>query len=239
MAVTKPSGMMKNISEKTVERLSLYRRVLLQLREADDAVVFSHQLSEPAGVTAAQVRRDIMHLGCSGVPNSGYRLGDLLNAINTVLDAPQSQRAVLVGVGHLGLALLTHFSGRWRWLHIHAAFDSDPAKYNAQFRGARCYPLSELGRIIQEWRIDVGIITVPKDYAQDVADKLCAAGVQGILNFAPLRLRVPESVYVDNVDLTTSFEKVAYFARHSAKAVDTKQARGSAGLTSGPKGSRT
>ncbi len=78
---------MKNISERTVERLSVYRRVLLQLREADDAVVFSHQLSESAGVTAAQVRRDIMHLGCSGVPNSGYRMGELLNAINALHDA--------------------------------------------------------------------------------------------------------------------------------------------------------
>lgn len=229
---------MNNISERTVERLSLYRRVLLQLREADDAVVFSRQLSEAAGVTAAQVRRDIMHLGCSGVPNSGYRLGELLNAINVVLDAPQSQRAALVGVGHLGLALMTHFSGRWRWLHIHAAFDSDPAKCNTLFRGARCYPLSDLARIVQEWRIDVGIIAVPKESAQDVADKLCAAGVQGLLNFAPVRLRVPSAVYVENVDLTTSFEKVAFFARRNKKVVDTKEARGQAGLIHNPRGSR-
>jgi redox-sensing transcriptional repressor len=239
MTASKTSGMMKNISERTVERLSVYRRVLLQLREADDAVVFSHQLSESAGVTAAQVRRDIMHLGCSGVPNSGYRMGELLNAINALLDAPQSQRAVLVGVGHLGLALLSHFSGRWRWLHIHAAFDADPAKCNSLYRGARCYPLTEIGRIVREWRIDVGIITVPKDAAQDVADRLCAANVRGLLNFAPIRLRVPETVFVENVDLTSSFEKVAFYARHATKVVDTKEARDLAGMASTVTGTRT
>lgn len=228
-----------NISERTVERLSLYRRRLLQLREADDAVVFSRQLADSAGVTAAQVRRDIMHVGCSGVPNSGYRLGDLLNAINAFLDAPQSQRAALVGVGHLGLALLTHFSGRWRWLHIHAAFDNDPAKYNALFRGARCYPYGELARIVQEWRIDLGIITVPKDAAQEVADTLCAAGVRGLLNFAPVRLRVPETIYVENVDLTSSFEKVAFFARHAPKIADDKEARDCAGSMNGLAGTQT
>lgn len=230
---------MRNISERTVERLSLYRRLLLQLREADDAVVFSRQLSESAGVTAAQVRRDIMHLGCSGVPNSGYRVGELLTAINALLDAPQSQRAALVGVGHLGLALLSHFSGRWRWLHIHAAFDNDPAKYNTLFRGARCYPYSELSRIVREWRMDVGIITVPKDAAQDVADRLCDAGVRGLLNFAPVRLRVPEHVFVENVDLTTSFEKVAFFARHATEVAAKKDMRETVSATSGSAGMET
>lgn len=213
--------MTKIIPERSIERLSVYRRVLLQLRDADAAVVFSHELSKHAGVTAAQVRRDIMHLGCMGVPNSGYRTSELLDAINTFLDAPESQRAVLIGVGHLGLALLNHFSGRWRWLHIHAAFDTDAGKQDTLIRGVRCYPLSEIGRIVREWRIDVGILTVPKDAAQNVADRLCAAGVRGLLNFASLRLQVPEGVYVENVDLTSSFEKVAFFARQGSKALDS------------------
>ena len=96
-------------SQKTVERLSLYRRLLLRLREEGETVVFSHQLCIPAGVTPAQVRRDIMQLGCSGVPHAGYQIRDLLVAIAEVLDAPQSQRAVLVGVGHLGLCLVDAF----------------------------------------------------------------------------------------------------------------------------------
>ncbi len=211
-------------SEKTVERLSLYRRLLLRLRDDGADVVFSHQLCVPVGVTPAQVRRDIMQLGCSGVPHAGYKIKDLLAAIAEMLDAPQSQRAVLVGVGHLGLALLTHFSGRWRWLHVHAAFDVNPSKHGAIVRGCNCYGLDQLPRIVREWRVEVGVITVPMDAAQTVATMLCDAGVTGLLNFAPLRLQTPEHVYVENVDLTTSFEKVAYFARHPARLANNKNA---------------
>lgn len=204
---------MKTIPEKTVERLSLYRRVLLQLRDTGRMVVFSHQLAEPASVTAAQVRRDIMQLGCSGVPHAGYRIPDLLRGISEVLDAPESQRAALVGVGRLGAALLANFSGRWRWLHIRAAFDSDPKKCGASYFGCQCYPMDVMPRIVREWRIDIGVISVPPDQAQGVAESLCAAGITGLINFAPVRLSLPSRVYVENVDLTTAFEKVAYFAR--------------------------
>ncbi|MCK5862259.1 MAG: redox-sensing transcriptional repressor Rex [Candidatus Hydrogenedentes bacterium] len=211
-------------SQKTIERLSLYRRLLLRLRGEGETVVFSRQLCVPVGVTPAQVRRDIMQLGCSGVPHAGYQIKDLLAAIAEVLDAPQSQRAVLVGLGHLGRSLLTHFSGRWRWLHIHAAFDVNPARYGLVVRGCNCYALEQLPSVIQEWRIDIGVITVPMEQAQSVATLLCDAGITGVLNFAPTRLQVPEHVYVENVDLTTSFEKVAYFARRPARISDMKEA---------------
>lgn len=224
---------MHNISEKTVERLSLYRRVLLPLRDAEEKIVFSHQLSDAAGVTAAQVRRDIMQLGCSGIPRTGYRIVDLLEGINAVLDAPEGQRAVLVGVGHLGLALLTHFSGRWRWLHIHAAFDTDPVKVGTVIRGCHCYPLFELPQTVRERRADIGVITVPKDAAQAVAERLFMAGIRSILNFAPVRLRVPSEVYVEHVDLTTLFEKVAYFARHPLDSAGMKETRRRAGSSLG------
>lgn len=200
-------------SEKTIERLSLYRRVLMRLRDEGENVVFSRQLAEYAGVTPAQVRRDIMNLGCSGMPRSGYRIVELMAGIAEVFDAPQSQRAVLVGIGHLGLALLAHFSGRWRWLHIHAAFDIDPAKCGSVISGCHCYLLDQLPVVVREWRASIGIITVPADKAQSVAEFLCAAGVTGLLNFTSVRLNVPRDVFVENVDLTTSFEKVAYFAR--------------------------
>lgn len=212
-------------SQKTIERLSLYRRLLGRLREEGETVVFSRQLCVPAGVTPAQVRRDIMQLGCSGVPHAGYQIKDLLAAIAEILDAPQSQRAVLVGVGHLGLALLTHFSGRWRWLHIHAAFDVNPSKFGSVVRGCSCYAVDQLPRIVREWRVDIGIITVPVDQAQQVATMLCDAGVTGLLNFAPTRLQAPENIFVENVDLTTSFEKVAYFARHPVRLEDIKESK--------------
>ena len=207
-------------SEKIIERLSLYRRILMRLRDDGETVVFSHQLAVPAGITPAQVRRDIMNLGCNDTPRSGYRIKELLTGITEVFDTPQSQRAILVGIGRLGLALLAHFSGRWRWLHIHAAFDSDPAKSSGVISGCHCYPVDQLAVVVREWNIGIGIITVPANAAQSVADQMCAAGVTGLLNFTSVRLNVPRSVFVENVDLTASFEKVAYFARrHEAAGV--------------------
>lgn len=209
----------REISPRTIERLSLYRRLLLPHHEGKESYIFSHDLAELAGVTATQVRRDFMELGCLGVPRTGYRIRELLSGISSLLDAPSGQRAALVGVGHLGAALLNHFSGRWRWLHIHLAFDKDTDKTGIVVHGCHCFPMSELSSLIQERKIDLGVITVPKDHAQDVADQLIEAGVRGLLNFAPLRLRHSEDIYVENVDLTSAFETVAYFSRSRRPAL--------------------
>jgi len=206
-------SLVRDISPRTIERLSLYRRLLLPRHEGEGSYIFSHDLAELAGVTATQVRRDFMQLGCMGVPRTGYRIGDLLSGISNILDAPSGQRAALVGVGHLGAALLNHFSGRWRWLHIHAAFDTDPAKTGGTIHGCQCFPLTDLSHLVRERNIELGIITVPKEHAQEVADLLITSGVRGLLNFAPLRLRHPATIYVENVDLTSAFETVAYFSR--------------------------
>lgn len=202
------------VSEKTVERLSLYRRVLIQVRGEGRESILSHELASLVHSKAAQVRRDVMQLGYSGIPNSGYNVRKLLESIGDFLDSPRVQGAALVGLGHLGYAILSHFSGRWRQLSIRAVFDTDPAKVNQVFEGCRCFSIERMQDVIREQNIDVGVITVPVDQAQKVAEQLCMAGAKGLLNFAPVRLRVPETVYVDNVDLTMSLEKVAYFARH-------------------------
>jgi len=201
------------VSQKIVERLSLYRRVLTQLRTEGETTIFSHQLAALVKCKAPQVRRDVMQLGYSGVPNTGYAIVQLLGSISDFLDAPRSQRAALVGVGHLGMAILAYFSGRWRRLSITAAFDNNPAKTGQVIRGCRCYPVADLGRVVQEQGLALGVITVPAPEAQSVADALCQAGVKGLLNFAPVRLQIPEGIYIEDVDLTTAFEKVAYFAR--------------------------
>ena len=164
-------------SEKTIERLSLYRRVLMRLHEEGETVVFSRQLAIPAGVTPAQVRRDIMNLGCSGIPRSGYRIVALLTGITEVFDTPQSQRAILVGIGRLGLALLSHFSGRWRWLHIHAAFDRDPARQDSE------RVIAILWTSCRWWlERGVGIDYYGAPNAAQPWEQVCAAG-DGPVNF--------------------------------------------------------
>lgn len=205
------------LSEKTVARLSLYRRLLAGVSEEGIRNVYSHQLATMAGVTAAQVRRDMMAAGYSGTPVRGYDISDLIVRLDDLLDSAQGMSVALVGVGNLGRAITTYFAGRRPKLSIVAAFDNDPYKVGRVINGCECYHDSEISRIVEEKNIRVGIITVPAGEAQSVADRLIRAGAKGLLNFAPVRLRVPPDVYVENMDVAVSLEKVAYFARQGKR----------------------
>lgn len=211
------------ISDRTVGRLSLYRRILYGLQAEGVASIYSHQLAELSGVSAAQVRRDMMAIEPSGSSRLGYDVQYLIDSISELLDAEEPEGAVLVGIGNLGRAIIDFFSGRRPNLSIVAAFDVDPEKVNRVIHGCRCYLLSELPAYVQEHTIHVGLITVPAVQAQEVADILVDAGITGILNFAPVRLRVPPDVYIENRDMTTSLEQVAYFARQRASRRNEEQ----------------
>jgi len=204
------------ISDKTVGRLSLYRRTMQKMLAEGREYVYSHEIAHACGVTAAQVRRDLMPTGFSGTPKRGYSIAALLQSIGNLLDDPERQRVALVGIGNLGRAILAYFTGRRPNVSIVAAFDQDPNKVNQVIHGCRSYPMEELGRIIEEKRIEVAIIAVPSSAAQAIADQLVSYGVRGLLNFAPVSLRLPSEVYVEDLDMTISLERVAYFARHGA-----------------------
>jgi redox-sensing transcriptional repressor len=209
--LTSPSG-------RTVGRLSLYRRVLEIAAAEGRERVFSHELARLAGASAAQVRRDLMVLAVGGSPKHGYRVRDLVLSIGEVLDTPGGQRTVLVGVGNLGRAILTYFLDRRPHLRIVAAFDNDPAKTDRVIGGCRVHPGEDLPRIVAEEQAGVGVIAVPARAAREVADLLVRAGVTGILNFAPISLDLPETIYVEQIDVTMSLEKVAYYARTGTSA---------------------
>lgn len=179
------------------------------------ASVYSHELAAKAGVTAAQVRRDMMAVGYSGSPTRGYSVAGLADAIGRFLDPETPEGVAIVGVGNLGRAILAYFAGRRPKLRVTAAFDTDPEKVGRIIHGCRCYSIEEAGQRIPELKIHVAVLTVPAAVAQRAAEILCRAGVSGLLNFAPVRLRVPREVYVEDIDMTTSLEKVAYFARQT------------------------
>lgn len=166
-----------------------------------------------AGVTAAQVRRDMMAVGYSGSPTRGYDVRALADSIGDFLDAPEGQGVALVGIGNLGRAIMAYFTGRRPRLSIIAAFDNDPTKIDRVIHGCRCYAFSELPEVVRSNKISIAILSVPSGEAQNVADVLVRAGVTGILNFAPMPVRVPPGVYVEDIDMTMSLEKVAFFAR--------------------------
>jgi redox-sensing transcriptional repressor len=201
------------IPDKTIGRLSLYRRLLNRLHNEGMRYVYSHQLAILARVTPAQVRRDIMSIGYSGNPNRGYDVLELTESIGQSLDDPKGQNVALVGVGNLGRAILNYFSGRRPRLAIVAAFDNDEHKCERVIQGCRCYSIQQLSKVVKEQNISIGAVAVPAIEAQKVSDILVQAGIRGILNFAPVRLHVPANVYVEDFDMTTALEKVAYFAR--------------------------
>ena len=204
-------------SEKTVGRLSLYRRLLERALATGKERVYSHELALLAGVTAAQVRRDMMALSVIGNPALGYDVRELIHEIGFQLDAIEPEGIALVGVGHLGRAVLAYFQSRRPKLQIRAAFDVDPTKVGYAIEGCPSYPLEALEDVVRDKAITLAIIAAPASAAQEIADLLVRVGVRGILNFAPLSLRVPEDVRVDDLDLTMALEKVAFYARNGAE----------------------
>lgn len=204
-------------SEKVVSRLILYRRVIADAAQRSMGYLRSHELGQMAGVSAAQVRRDLMCIGYEGSPQRGYNTTRLLDSLAEFLDLPKGQEMALIGVGNLGRALLSYFYGRRPSLSISVAFDLDPQKIDRVIFGCRCYPASEIEAIITERKIKLAVLAVPANVAQETVDILAACGIRGVLNFAPVALQVPESLYLDNLDVTLSLEKVAFFSRQVSK----------------------
>lgn len=202
-----------NIPPKTIERLSIYQRILSALDARDVDYVHSHTLAEMANNSSAQVRRDLMSIGHSGSPAKGYSVRDLLNVIQKLFDERARQKAILVGIGKLGRAILTYCALRKPRTEIIAAFDNDPAKVHTQIAGCPTYPLDDLIRVVSENRVTVGIVTVPAESAQSVADLMLLAGVSGLLNFAPCPLKVPSWAIVENVDILTKLETLAFMTQ--------------------------
>ncbi|MFH1732245.1 MAG: redox-sensing transcriptional repressor Rex [Planctomycetota bacterium] len=205
----------QRISEQTIGRLSLYRRLLDKLAQDGITQIYSHELAEKTRFTPAQVRRDLMPVGPAGNTRRGYDVAELIRSIDDYLDAPAGQQVAVVGIGNLGRALLTFFSARRPNLHLVAGFDINPSRVERVTHGCRIHHIDELADIVREQNITLVILSVPSAAAQAAADQCVSAGVRGILNFAPVPLRVPPTVYVSNVDLTMCLEMVAFFARQT------------------------
>jgi redox-sensing transcriptional repressor len=207
----------RKISTRSVERLSIYRRALLHGKHDLGTSVYSHQLAQICQLTAAQVRRDLMAIGYSGNPNSGYDVHRLLRSLDTFLDSQMTRPVAIIGMGYLGRAITAFLARRSHKTRLAAAFDVDPDKIGLSFSGAHCYSVRQMAKVLAEEGIDVAILTVPAEHAQHVAEQLVAAGVTGILNFAPVVLRLPERLYVENIDMSVALEKVVFFASTSQR----------------------
>ncbi len=201
---------MKKLPIKTIERLLLYRVLLMEQQAIGKNSIHSHQLAELANNTPAQVRRDIMASGYSGNPSTGYEIADLLFKIKERLNLDLKVKVALVGIGNLGTAILSFFSFHKTRFEIVAAFDVDTEKSNKQVFGCKTYSIKRISSIIKSKQITLGIIATPDATAQDVADILVASGIKGILNFTSFPLKVPKNVKLNRIDITLELEKLAF-----------------------------
>lgn len=204
---------MNKLPEKTIGRLSEYRRTLLNCLAKGKTHIYSHELANLHNITAVQVRRDIMLIGYSSTLKKGYDVKALIDEIGDIIDTELGLNAAIIGIGNLGRAITTYFNGKRTKLKIAATFDTDPEKSNRVISGVKCYPMSELNRVIKEQDISIGILTVPPEDAAAVAETLIMAGVKGILNYTSTPLNVSPNVHLEEYDMITSLEKIAYFVK--------------------------
>ena len=205
------------VPAKTLTRLVLYRLLLEELQAKGKTNIFSNEMSDIAGNTAAQVRRDLMAVGYSGSTRHGYCIAELLKAVRSLLEPPEGVTLAIAGVGNLGRALLGYFSLRAPLFRIVAAFDSDENKVGRTIAGYHIHHMRDMADELVRSPAQLGVITVPADQAQKIADGFVRANVKGIVNFAPMPLRVPPDVWIEDMHITATFEKVAYFSRMKLK----------------------
>ncbi len=206
---------MKTLPGKTVERLSQYRRALASTLAANRNYVFSHELAAMLHITAVQVRRDLMLIGYGSVMRKGYDVRELISTIGSIIDAPNGLNVAIIGMGNLGRAITGYFRGKRTNMNVVAAFDVDPQKVDKVVAGVRCYNISQLRKMREDLDIMVAVLAVPADQAVTTAAMLVSNGIRGIMNFTTVPLNVPDAVYLEEFDMLTSIEKVAYFVKEN------------------------
>lgn len=198
------------VPKAVVSRLSLYLRELQRLQRDGVVTTSSTQLGQLLGFTDAQVRKDLAHFGHFGYPGVGYRCSELVAAVKQIIGTDHTWPVVLAGVGNLGRALLGHRGFSHQGFDIVAAVDSDPTKFGKTLDGIEIRPISQLPELVLQHDVRLAIIAAPASAAQEVAERIVAAGIYGILNFAPITLHLPPEVAVSSVDLAIEMEQLSF-----------------------------
>ncbi|WP_438351228.1 redox-sensing transcriptional repressor Rex [Paenibacillus sp. FA6] len=199
------------ISEAVVRRLPIYLRYLTELQRREVATVSSQELGQRLDLNPAQIRKDLAYFGDFGRKGIGYDVAYLIEKIRHILNLDQQINVVLVGAGNLGHALSNYNAYLKENLKIVAVFDAYPTKVGTHINTLEVQPMEELFDTIKKYNIRIGIITVPEQEAQEVADKLIEAGIGAILNFAPTILKAPAHVRIHAADFTTDMLSLAYY----------------------------
>lgn len=209
------------IPDATVARLPIYHRVLSALLEDGVATVSSQELAQASGVNSAKLRKDLSHLGSYGTRGVGYGVDYLRYQIARELGLTQDWPVVIVGVGNLGHALAGYGGFASRGFRVVGLFDTDPGRVGEQVAGTAISPMDDLERVVRDSGVAIGVVATPVESSQAVCDRLVAAGVTSILNFAPNVLSVPAGVDVRKVDLATELQILAFHEQRKAAVAST------------------
>ena len=222
MAQRKPNDR-PAIPRPAARRLSLYLRELSSRLESGEQTVSSKSLGRSLGLTDAQVRKDLALFGQFGHPGRGYGIAELIDSLRKIMGRDRAWRVCVVGAGNIGRALVSYDRFRREGFEIVAVFDGDGSLSGREVGGIPVRAMPDLAAVVAAERINLGIIAVPREGAQQVADALVAAGVRGILNFAPRRIEVREGIGIVSVDFTVALEQLAFqvaFGRDDADRSD-------------------
>jgi len=203
------------IPEVVINRLPVYARALTELAVRGETVVSSQALGELLDVTPAQIRKDLSYFGRFGKQGRGYNVNSLLTKLREILGIDRQWRLILVGVGRLGQAIAEYGGFGPQGFEIVAAFDADPAIVGREIGGVAVMEIDELERFLRTTRVDIGIVAVPAAHAQRVVDKLVAAGIRAILNYAPITAHVPRDVTIRHIDPVLAMQSMTFYIKRA------------------------
>jgi len=205
----------KNIPSITINRLSIYHRCLEKLIENIDKkkpkYISSSEIAEMTGINSAQIRKDLAYFGEFGKRGIGYPVIDLGKELKKILGLDKKWSVIIAGAGNLGKALVKYKGFQKKGFIIKGIFDNNPLKIGKRLDHIFIHDIKEIEKFIQAENINIGILVVPADSAQEVADKMVAGGIKAILNFAPIHIVLPPKIKIHNVDLSIEFEGLTYY----------------------------
>jgi redox-sensing transcriptional repressor len=190
-----------------------YRSLLLKMQDLGFETVYSYNLGKEAGVSPEQVRKDFSQFGIKGKKKGGYNIIELLFTINNIFRKDELQNVILVGLGNIGKAVLQYRGFKHRMIQIVATFDIDPSKYRKNCP-VPCYPMEDLKNVVLELNVKTAIVAVPERAVQEVCDQLVAAGILGILIFAPTIIKAPSHITINNISISHELESLIYQTLH-------------------------
>jgi len=203
----------KKISIQTVERLSIYRKILEELHDEGFTHIYSHQLAKLVGVTPAQLRRDLASFGSFGNISKGYNVYQMILTLSRLLGTDTIQPVALVGMGNLGRAILAYRGFEERGFHIAVIFDVDSEKVGRVFAGRRCFHLKDLETVLPDYQPTIAILACGAQGLQNIVDRLGKSGVRGIINFVPKKITPVRGMYLEDVDISAKMEKISFLLR--------------------------